>query len=156
MSETTESLNLSDPIYARLEDQIGWYDRKASSAQHTFKRIKIVEILAAALIPFLAALNTYHKLAGAVTLVTGGLGVVITILEGILHLNQYQQLWTSYRSTCEGLKHEKFTYLGHAEPYASAADPRALLTERVETLLSQENVGWTSSQQQAAKVTTAT
>jgi hypothetical protein len=116
MSETTESLNLSDPIYARLEDQIGWYDRKASSAQHTFKRIKIVEILAAALIPFLAALNTYHKLAGAVTLVTGGLGVVITILEGILHLNQYQQLWTSYRSTCEGLKHEKFTYLGHAEP----------------------------------------
>jgi len=64
MSETTESLNLSDPIYARLEDQIGWYDRKASSAQHTFKRIKIVEILAAALIPFLAALNTYHKLRG--------------------------------------------------------------------------------------------
>ena len=82
MSETTESLNLSDPIYARLEDQIGWYDRKASSAQHTFKRIKIVEILAAALIPFLAALNVYHKLAAAVTLVTGGLGVVITILEG--------------------------------------------------------------------------
>jgi hypothetical protein len=146
MPETTESLASDDPIYARLEDQIGWYDRKATSAQHTFKRIKIVEILAAALIPFLAAVSFPHD-----KLVTAGLGVLITILEGLLHLNQYQQLWNTYRSTCEGLKHEKFTFLGHAEPYASAADPRALLAERVESLVSQEHAQWSSFQQQAGK-----
>ena len=56
MPETAESLTTTDPIYARLEDQIDWYDRKSRSAQQIFKRMKIVEILAAAVIPFLAAI----------------------------------------------------------------------------------------------------
>src|SRR5215469_4493893 len=107
----------SDPIFGRLEDQIDWYDRKSRSAQRIFKRIKIVEIFAAAAIPFLAGLSYPHD-----KLVTGALGVIITILEGLLHLNQYQQNWSSYRSTCETLKHEKFVYLAHAGPYAHADD----------------------------------
>jgi hypothetical protein len=149
MPGTTEPLTGNDPIYARLEDQIDWYDRKSRSAQRIFKRMKIVEILAAALIPFLAALSFHNA-----NLVTAGLGVLITVLEGILHLNQYQQLWNTYRSTCEALKHEKFTYLGNAGPYAGAPDPRAMLAERVESLVSQEHAQWSSFQQQAAKAST--
>lgn len=136
----------SDPIYGRLEDQIDWYDRKSRSAQRIFKRVKIVEILAAAAIPFLAGVDYPHD-----KLVTAGLGVLITILEGLLHLNQYQQNWTNYRSTCEALKHEKFVYLAHAGPYATAPNPRALLAERVESTVSQEHAQWASVQQQSAK-----
>ena len=134
MSETPQSVSASDPTLARLEDQIEWYDRKSRSAQRIFKRAKIVEILAAAMIPFLAGVSFHHD-----KLVTAGLGVLITILEGILHLNQYQQIWSNYRSTCEALKHEKFTYLGMAGPYAGAPNPRVVLTERVESLVSQEH-----------------
>jgi hypothetical protein len=144
MADTTEALTANDPIFARLEDQIDWYDRKSRSAQHLFKRIKIIEILCAAMIPFLAAVSFNHD-----KLVTAGLGVLITILEGVLHLNQYQQLWNTYRSTCESLKHEKYTYLGHAGPYTGAADPHAMLAERVESLVSQEHAQWTSFQQQS-------
>ncbi len=136
----------ADPIYGRLEDQIAWYDRKSRSAQRIFKRVKVVEILAAAAIPFLAGLNYPHD-----KLVTGGLGVLITVLEGMLHLNQYQQNWTNYRSTCEALKHEKYVYLAKAGPYATAADPRALLAERVESTVSQEHAQWASVQQQSSK-----
>lgn len=136
----------SDPIFGRLEEQIDWYDRKSRSAQRFFKRIKIFEIVAAAAIPFLAGLNYQHD-----KLVTGGLGVLITILEGLLHLNQYQQNWTNYRSTCEALKHEKYVYLAHAGPYAHAEDPHALLAERIESTVSQEHAQWASVQQQAAK-----
>jgi len=150
MATPAASPSGEDPIFARLEDQIDWYDRKSRSAQRLFKRIKIVEILAAALIPFLAAVSFHDD-----KLVTAGLGVLITILEGILHLNQYQQLWNTYRSTCEALKHEKFTYLGHAAPYAGVADPHALLAERVESLVSQEHAQWSSFQQQAGKAATA-
>lgn len=135
-----------DPIYGRLEDQIDWYDRKSRIAQRIFKRIKIVEILGAAAIPFLAGLNYPGD-----KLVTGGLGVLITILEGLLHLNQYQQNWTNYRSTCEALRHEKFVYLAKAGPYTTAPDPRALLAERVESTVSQEHAQWASVQQQSAK-----
>jgi hypothetical protein len=46
------------------------------------------------------------------------------------------------------LKHEKFTYLGKATPYANVPDPHALLAERIESLVSQEHAKWASTQQQ--------
>lgn len=135
-----------DPIMERLEEQIAWYDRKSIVNQRSFKRIKTVEICSAAFIPLLAALNPPYGLW-----VTGGLGAAITVLEGMLQLNQYQQNWIAYRSTCESLKHEKFVYLGKASPYASAEDPHALLAERIESLVSQEHAKWASTQQQEHK-----
>jgi hypothetical protein len=144
-SETTDATEI-DPIMERLEDQIAWYDRKSMTNQQVFKRIKTVEIAAAAIIPFLAALSLPR-----VMWVTGGLGVLITVLEGMLQLNQYQQNWIAYRSTCESLKHEKYVYLGKASPYASAVDPHALLAERIESLVSQEHAKWASVRQQEPK-----
>jgi hypothetical protein len=146
MSTPSPTLVTSDPIMARLEDQIDWYDRKSSLNQRVFRRIKITEILAAALIPFVSVFRMQF-----VSYTTAGLGVLITVLEGMLHLNQYQQNWINYRSTCEELKHEKYVYLGHAGPYASVNDPHALLAERVESLVSQEHAQWASVQQQGTK-----
>lgn len=142
MSTATTPAHGGDPIIGRLEDQIAWYDRKSLASQRAFKRIKVVEILAAAVIPFISI----SKLP-SVGVVTGALGVVITVLEGLLHLNQYQQNWITYRSTCESLKHEKYAYLGKASPYANAPDPHALLAERIESLVSQEHAKWVSSQE---------
>jgi hypothetical protein len=156
MSTAPVSYDKSDPIIDRLEDQINWYDAKSSKLQKAYKRIKVVEIVAAALIPFLAALHISetnpqpHTILGvplSIGTVTAMLGVLITILEGVLQLGQYQQNWVTYRATCEALKHEKFTYIAKAGVYASAADPRALLAERVETIGSQENSKWASLQQ---------
>lgn len=146
MSTPSPAPAATDPVMARLEDQIDWYDRKSSRNQCIFRRIKSTEIIAAAMIPFVSVFR-YSFISYA----TAGLGVLITVLEGMLHLNQYQQNWINYRSTCEELKHEKFVYLGHAGPYTSAADPRALLAERVESLVSQEHAQWASVQQQGAK-----
>jgi Protein of unknown function (DUF4231) len=143
MSTATAQLPERDPIMERLEDQIAWYDRKSLGNQRTYKRVKVVEILAAAAIPLLAAFK-----ASFMGMVTGGLGVVITVLEGLLHLNQYQENWIAYRSTCESLKHEKYTYLGKASPYSNVPDPHALLAERIESLVSQEHAKWASVQQQ--------
>jgi hypothetical protein len=146
MGASIPKLPETDPIMERLEDQISWYDRKSLTNQRVFKRIKMIEILAAAVIPFLAAFNPPH-----IGWVTGALGVLITVLEGMLHLNQYQQNWIAYRSTCESLRHEKYTYLGKASPYANIADPHALLAERIESLVSQEHAKWASAQQQESK-----
>jgi Protein of unknown function (DUF4231) len=140
-----------DPTWDRLEDQIGWYGDKSAQDKATYKRIKKVEIIAAAAIPFLSALNISQASANwshYVSWIIGGLGVLITILEGMLQLNQYQQNWISYRSTCEGLKHEKYAYLAKAAPYKDAPDPHALLAERIESLVSQEHAKWASVQQQ--------
>src|ERR1700759_4851152 len=122
MSTPTVNFGPGDPIHDRLEDQIGWYDRKSLYNQHAFKRIKVTEIVAAALVPFISVWGFRHA-----PLVTGGLGILITILEGLLHLNQYQHNWITYRSTCEELRHEKYVFLAGASPYAGLSNPRALL-----------------------------
>lgn len=141
-----EVVVVADPIMGRLEDQIAWYDRKSIQNQHVYKRIKVVEILAAATIPLIAALPIPHQ-----AIITGSLGVLITVLEGLIHLNQYQQSWIAYRSTCEALRHEKYVYLGKASPYAGVADAYALLAERIESLVSQEHAKWAASQSQESK-----
>jgi predicted PhzF superfamily epimerase YddE/YHI9 len=82
---------------------------------------------------------------------TGGLGALIVVVEGIQQLFQLQPNWSTYRSTCEALKHEKFLYLSRAGHYASAARPEALLSERVESLVSQEHAAWSSAQEEAAE-----
>ena len=77
---------------------------------------------------------------------------MITILEGILQLNQYQQIWTMYRATSEALTHEKYLFLAIAGPYAAAGvNPPVLLAERIETIMSQENTKWVSVQDQSGK-----
>jgi hypothetical protein len=142
MSAATPN-SVQDPIIERLEDQISWYDRRSNSHMHWYKRLKISEIAAAAIIPFLAASSIPHAV-----IATGLLGVLVTVFEGMLQLNQYHENWIRYRSTCESLKHEKYIYLANAGPYATVDKPRALLAERVESLVSQEHAKWATVQQQ--------
>ena len=131
-----------DPIIERLEDQINWYDLKSGYNRRWFKWLKITEIVSAALIPFLPSLFTSHS-----TIAAGALGVLITVFEGLLQLNQFHENWINYRATCENLRHEKYIFMAGAGPYASTENPRALLAERVEALVSQESAKWASMQQ---------
>jgi hypothetical protein len=133
----------SDATWARLEEQLEWYDRKSTKAQHAYKRIKVVELALATAIPPLAAIDIGPA---AVTI----LGSVVVFLEGVLHLFQYHDQWINYRSTCEALKHERYLFLAKAGPYANVADVSALLAERVEGLVSQEHATWATTQQQPA------
>jgi hypothetical protein len=150
-----------DATTERLDDQIGWYDRRSGSNQRSYKILKIIVIVIAALIPLLSGLPVpFLPTPGVPTWVLGAMGAAIAVIEGIQALNQYYGNWISYRSTCEALKHEKYLYLGKAGPYAIAADltvaanaavAHALLAERVESLVSQENAKWASAQEIASR-----
>jgi len=106
----------------------------------------VIEIIAAALIPFAAGLR-------ADPMITGSLGVIVVILESMQGLFQFQQNWTNYRSTAEGLKHEKFLWQAEAGPYKDPDNPNpsALFAERVEALISTEHAKWATYQEQAGK-----
>src|SRR4051794_30299763 len=132
----------NSPAWERLESQIAWYDRKSGQNQRWFKRLKVCQIITAAAIPVAAG-------ASAPAWLVGGAGALIVVLEGLQQLQQYQQNWITYRSTCERLKHEKFLFAARAGPYASS-EPEALLAERVESLVSQEHAAWVSQREEAA------
>jgi len=133
------------PTQERLEDQIAWFDRQSSWNQRWFKALKVVQIIAGALIASFAPFRE-----GALRYLMGILGVVVVILESLQGLYQFQHYWIQYRTTSEGLKREKYLWLAKAGPYASAERPDALLAERVEALLSQEHAGWVALQEQPA------
>jgi len=133
-----------DIVIDRLEDQIAWYDRKSWHNERMFKRLRIGTIVISVSIPLSAAFVKY-------TVITGALGALIALFEGLQQLNQYHQNWITYRSTAEALKHEKYLFMGLAGAYASASNARSLLAERIESLVSQEHAKWASSQEQTPK-----
>ena len=137
------SVEEDDPTFTRLEDQIAWYDTKSQANQRQFKWLKVAQMGSAGAVPVVAAVGTPAAVAAA-------LGALVVLLEGFQQLNQYQQNWITYRSTCEALKHEKYLYLAKAGPYGAAVDARALLAERIEGLISQEHAKWISAREEAA------
>jgi Protein of unknown function (DUF4231) len=130
--------------WERLETQIRWYGSHARSNKRWYMRIKLVQIVAAAVIPVIAA-------ADLVVWVAGALGALVVVLESVQQLFQFHSNWTSYRSTSEALKHEKYLYVARAGAYATAKDPAALLAERIEGRVSQEHAAWASEQQHPQK-----
>ena len=131
-------MNEDEYISDRLDGQIGWYDKQSQRSQRWFKLLRGVEIIAAAAIPLIAgfALDPFTTL-----LVVSLLGASIAVFSSIVSLNQYQENWIEYRTTCESLKHEKFLFLTKAEPYHED-DSFSLLVQRVESLISKENSAW--------------
>jgi hypothetical protein len=73
------------------------------------------------------------------------------MLEGFQHLNQYENNWITYRSTCESLQHEKFLFLAGAGPYEVADDAHILLAERIESRISQEHARWISGREESSR-----
>jgi hypothetical protein len=132
-----------------LEDQIDWYDRKSQRAQRRYKVLKLAQVIIAALIPLASAFPMPSvEFKGA----TAVLGLLVLVIEAVQQLNQDQQNWITYRSTCEALKHEKYLYLAAAGPYGNTTNREkrtALLAERIEGLISQEHAKWVSAQEQA-------
>ena len=129
-------------LQERLEPQIDWYDSKSLRNQRIFKRLRMVEIVAAALIPLISgAMLSDPRIHLLSAIIIALLGVTIAITAGFLSLGQYQEHWIEYRTTCESLKKEKFLFQTRVEPY-NGETAFALLVQRVETLVSKENTNW--------------
>jgi len=135
-------------ITGRLDKQIDWYDRKSTEKQLAFKKYKRLEFIIAASIPVLISFSTMslvketaHNLDTFMQILAAISGVVLVILNKVLELEDYFQLWKDYRMTCEALQHERMLYLTKTEPYD---EPNAfpMLVERIESILHKEMQKW--------------
>jgi hypothetical protein len=136
-----------DPAWERLEDQLGWYDRKSVDAQKAYKRVKLSQLIVGATVPVVAGLQVTPA-------VTATLAAFVVVAEGAQQLYQWQTNWVLYRSTAESLKHEKYLYLAGAGPY-SDDDRHRVLAERLEGLVSQEHAKWTEARQKDSRATSS-
>lgn len=132
-------MNEQEYLNDRLEDQIKWYDSKSQSNQKRYKAIRLIEIIAAASIPFLS--GYIKEDTSPIKLIVGGLGFAIAIITAAIGLYQFQENWIKYRTACESLKREKFLFATKTEPY-HLENPFPILVQRVEAILSKENIQW--------------
>ncbi|USG65750.1 DUF4231 domain-containing protein [Brevibacillus ruminantium] len=135
-SENT-TMSPSEYIKMRLDEQIDWYDNKSTHARKIYKRLQTWEIIFAAVIPLLSGYVSNHWLVPfAIALI----GSIIVIIASITRLGGYHENWMQYRATCELLRHEKYLYLTGTTPYEERSFH--LLVERVESIISSENINW--------------
>jgi hypothetical protein len=132
----------------RLDDQINWYDKKSAFNQTAYKRLRLIEIIAAAFIPLLAGYTQKENVGEHVSVTVGVNGLIVAVLAGIVSLYRFQENWNEYRASAESLKQEKYFYLARAEPY-NGDQPFELLVQRVEALLKSETTGWAQAMRAA-------
>lgn len=148
MGSKQTTLSEEDYLKERLESQIEWYDKKSGWHQGWHKKLRLIEILAAASIPFLTGYIT--DASSDMKIVVGGLGVLIAVASGTVALFKFQEHWLQYRTTAESLKHHKYLFLTSTAPY-DKEDRFNLLVESVEGLISKENSNWVSYVKEKAK-----
>ena len=120
----------------RLDDQINWYDKKSMKYKKSFLFLRVIEIILASSLPFLAG---FACEAVCIKYVIGLIGVSIAIIGGLITLNKFQENWILYRTTAESLRHEKYLFETKCKPY-NKENAFCLLTNRVESLISKEKV----------------
>ncbi|MEM1319821.1 MAG: DUF4231 domain-containing protein [Bacteroidota bacterium] len=141
-------MNEKDYISQRIDGQLKWYEQKSTWNQSWYKRLKLIEILASVLIPFLSGLLNTKPMGLTITI--GILGILIAFIEGLLYLYKFQENWLEYRNAAEFLKREKLFYLTRSGPYENNHSLQALVT-RIESYTEQENQNWTNYVSQQKK-----
>jgi hypothetical protein len=143
------------PLSERLEAQIAWYDRKAQANQRAYKWSKIAIIVLAISLPVFAEYGHVGEFERAPAFLVGLAAGAILLLEGLQHLNKWQENWILYRATCEGLRHEQHLYVETAGPYAGLKPEAAnrLLAERTGALVMAEHSKWVHAREDKTKTT---
>ena len=135
----------------RYQDQIAWYDRKASANQAQYRRLQWSVIVLSAVTPVLIELDTDlfpGDFFGRVALLTS---ITVAILTSALQTFKYQENWINYRTICETLRKEWHYYEADLGEYRVTKTKEPLFVDRVENLISRENTMWVSAQNRKAK-----
>lgn len=133
----------------RYTKQMEYYSRASAKNQKKYRQFQWILVVLSALTPVLAALNgTRFGFSATAPVINVNIVVVIVssivaILTTGLKTFNYQELWTTYRSTYEKLKPEIHYYDFNIGPYAvSGVDKESLFVTRVEGILDTEHTQW--------------
>lgn len=128
-----------DYILSRLDIQIKWYDDKCKNYKLKFQFLSISTIVLSSFITLLSA-SCFKP--DTKTFIASTCAVFITIFQGVLSLNKYNENWVEYRTVCETLKKEKYMFIMRSGVYFDKGERFQFFVERIETIISQENVNW--------------
>ena len=129
--------NFNKYLEERYNNQVKWYDEKSKLNQKIYKFLQLIIIIFAGITPILVLQREYY-----INIIAAVLAIIVAISVGSQKAFNYQENWINYRTTCEVLKKEYFFYTNKVQGYENAANPEGLFIERVESIISKENVYW--------------
>ena len=127
-----------------LEDQRGWYDRKAGRYKRWAQWLAFIVLAAGGLT------TVVQIFPGDVRwkLVTAALGLIVVLAKGLERIGNFEETWQGYRKAAERMKREYRLYINGAGGYREAADEeRAYLqfVEAIEEIIAEEQqIFWQS------------
>lgn len=131
-------MTANEYLDTRVHEQMQWMEQKSARNQQWYKILKLIELVCAAAIPFLAG---FYQVYSFFPLLTALMGVIIVICNGLQQLNHFHENWINYRTAIESIKREKFLFQSGASPY-DGADSFKLFVQNFENLLFNENRTW--------------
>lgn len=133
-------MDATEYIEQRVEDQVNWMNGKSKRNKKRFYFFTVFQLIISALIPWLASIN-FDTGKPVLSLLIGGIGVLVVVTTGILSVGKYHENWIRYRSCTEKMISHKFKYLTGAMPY-NTDNSFELFVMNIESLLSEENISW--------------
>ena len=124
-------------IINRVDQYIGWYDKKSGALKRTYLRYRAAAVVGGALIPVITNIEALPYKDYIVSLL--GLAVVILVsLDSVFH---WGDQWKNYRSTEQVLGREKVLFRTGVGPYLKLNEEEAFrkLVERCEEAIAVEN-----------------
>lgn len=129
----------------RVEDQLGWYEKKSSRNKRWYYNFQSLVIICSALIPLCVGFSDNEHMEW-LKYVGGALGAMVAILSGVMALKKYRENWRIYRASAEALLREKYLFTNRIGAYDDTDESRVFkhFVERAEEIMSSENALWTS------------
>jgi hypothetical protein len=133
----------------RYQNQMAYYSKASAKNQKQYRQYQWILIILSATTPVLAALSGRPVKIGATTyswdlqIFVVVIAAIVAILTSGMKTFNYQELWTTYRTTYEKLKPEIHYYNFKVGPYSGVGvDKESLFVTRVEAILDAEHNEW--------------
>ena len=151
-------MSVEDYMQDRVDKQIAYFDRKSYNSQTQYKRLKRIEFYLASSIPVLVSFSTMEIVKKAVfghvqdaefnldllfQIVAAIAGIVLAILNKLMDLESYLDLWKTNRANCEAIEHERFMFLTRSGDYDEDEETAfAKLVDKVESIINNDVQKW--------------
>ena len=137
-------------ITTRLMPQMEWYSHEGRKCKKRYFRWTMAAISSGALIP---VISVFADGSAWVKALIVALGSVVTVCNAYIAMNNFKELWLTYRSIREKLLRILYCYFNHAGAFSQSGTQEArdvLLINLCEEEMVGENSKWVSCMQMEA------
>lgn len=134
----------------RYDGQVQWYERKAAINKKGYLGVQTSIVILSVVTSVTTALD-FNKQETMWWVAPVLASTLVAILAALQKVFQFQELWIEYRMTVESLRKERYLHLAKVGEYGTPDSPDQLFVERVENILSRQNMAWAARRAKAGE-----